>query len=219
MTKNRIKKMIQKTVFSSAIITGLLTGGIGSASAAGEDHPFLKDSNGNPIRDGSSYFLEPYESPNQIMDFAPRYGGDSLYTTGHSPKLVNRPAELDGYSSAKVYVNAQSENNWESVTFGTNYSNDNLRLISGGYYIPQTLGKKLDTDDELETTAHTTRGLESHWIIKASSEKDYFSLQNAGDAVAGKETFLSYSDPGEWLKLNQPATDSKKLWRLVKAPA
>ncbi|PEA01897.1 hypothetical protein [Bacillus cereus] len=59
MIKNRVRKMVRQTVFGFASLVGIVMTGVNSASA--EEHPVLKDSNGNPVEYEQKYYMEPYE--------------------------------------------------------------------------------------------------------------------------------------------------------------
>ncbi|MGG1149716.1 hypothetical protein [Bacillus wiedmannii] len=198
--KQCIKKTIRKTVVGFALLSGIVVAGGNPASA--EEHPFLKDSNGNPVQDGRYYYMEPYEFPGQTFVYDMRYAPE-YYSSGHSVKL--------GSSSGKR-ISFQWYGGGEVATIST----EERYLFQGaGYEYVQRLGKQPDTD---EVQLRFSNGIGEQWVVTESSNGNYFSLQNAMDHMVGNQKFLSYSNSGEWLNVEQPTMNSKKMWRLAQAP-
>ncbi|PEA06364.1 hypothetical protein, partial [Bacillus cereus] len=178
---------------------GILASGGNPASA--EEHPFLKDSNGDPVQDERYYYMEPYEFPGQTFVYDMRYAPE-YYSSGHSVKLG---------SSAGKRISFKWYGDGAVATLSTEGS---YRFQGNGYAYTQRLGKTPDTD---EVQLRFSNGIGEQWVVTNSSEGNYFSLQNAEDHMAGNQKFLSYSNLGEWLNVEQPTMDSKKMWRLTRA--
>ncbi|OUB02146.1 hypothetical protein BK704_20930 [[Bacillus thuringiensis] serovar konkukian] len=200
MMKNRAKKVIRKTVVGFALLAGIVVAGVNPASA--EEHPFLKDSNGEPVQDDRYYYMETYEFPGQTFVYDMRYAPE-FYSSGHSVKL--------GSSSGK-----RISFNWHGDGDVATISTEERYLFqAAGYEHPQRLGKKPGTD---EVQLRFSNGIGEEWVVTKSSEGNYFSLQNAEDHMVGNQKFLSYSNSGEWLNVSDSTMDSKKMWRLTRAP-
>lgn len=198
--KNRAKKVIQKTVIGLALLSGIVMTGGNAANA--EEHPFLKDSSGDPVQDGSYYYMEPYEFPGQTFVYDMRYAPE-YYSSGHSVKL--------GSSSGKrISFNWYGDGDVATISTDGSY-----RFQGNGHNYTQRLSKKPNTD---EVQLRFSNGIGEQWVVKESSEGNYFSLQNAEDHMAGNQKFLSYSSSGEWLNVEQPTVNSKIMWQLTRAP-
>ncbi|ANN30922.1 hypothetical protein A9498_04180 [Bacillus thuringiensis serovar coreanensis] len=200
MMKNRIKETIRKTVVGFALLSGVALAEVNPANA--EEHPFLKDSNGNPVQDGRYYYMEPYEFPGQTFVYDMRYEPE-YYSSGHSVKLGSNPGKrisFNWYGDGDVATISTEERYW---------------FQAASYAHPQLLGKKPGTD---EVQLRFSNGIGGQWIVTNSSEGNYFSLQNAEDHMVGNQKFLSYSNSGEWLNVSDSTMDSKKMWRLTRAP-
>ncbi|TKH19861.1 hypothetical protein FC697_19775 [Bacillus wiedmannii] len=191
---------MRHALFGFALLSGIVMAGGNPASA--EEHPFLKDSNGEPAQDGRYYYMEPYEFPGQTFVYDMRYAPE-YYSSGHSVKL--------GSSSGK-----RISFNWYGDGDVATISTEERYLFQGtGYNHVQLLGKKPNTD---EVQLRFSNGIGEQWVVTKSSDGNYFSLQNAEDHMAGNQKFLSYSNPGEWLNVDQSTMNSKTMWRLTRAP-
>ena len=200
MMKNRAKKVIRKTVVGFALLSGIVMAGGNSASA--EEHPFLKDSNGDPVEDGRYYYMQPSEFPGQTFVYDMRYEPE-YYSSGHSVKLGSSPRK-------RISFNWYGDGNVATISTEERY------LFQGDKYEhPQRLGKKPGTD---EVQLRFSNGIGEQWVVTKLSEGNYFSLQNAEDHMVGNQKFLSYRNSGEWLNVSETTMDSKKMWRLTRAP-
>ncbi|MGH1232023.1 hypothetical protein [Bacillus toyonensis] len=90
MMKNRAKKVIRKTVVGFALLSGIVMAGVNPASA--EEHPVLKDSNGNFVEYGKEYYMEPYEFPGYKL--GGNRAGSHTYELYLHPGNHTKPMEI-----------------------------------------------------------------------------------------------------------------------------
>ncbi|OUB00994.1 hypothetical protein BK704_21910 [[Bacillus thuringiensis] serovar konkukian] len=86
-----MKQMIRQALMGFVMGMGLLTVGLGSASAD-EEHPVLKDSNGNSVEYGQKYYMEPYEFPGYKLGV--NRAGAHTYELYLHPGQHTKPMEI-----------------------------------------------------------------------------------------------------------------------------
>ncbi|WP_305927797.1 hypothetical protein [Bacillus mycoides] len=207
--KKRMKKMISGAVMS----LGVLLAGVDSASAA--EHPYLKDSNGNPIDSYKKYYMEPYEFPGQRLVYENLSGQDMVklgsspgekirayfpyleYPENSSPDTVFIRTERTwedepGYSSPYWLV-ASPANNRVALDYGYNTN-------AKGYWTATKPSEDMDPDFAAR----------NYYAFKSW----YFDENNPNNK---HHKFMSYRNSDGWLNVDQATMNSKTMWRFIPA--
>ncbi|WP_305927834.1 hypothetical protein [Bacillus mycoides] len=205
------RKEIMKKMISGAVMSlGVLLAGVSSASAA--EHPYLKDSNGNPIDSYKKYYMEAYEFPGQRLAYeneAVKLGSGPGEKIGvyfpsadypnTSPELVHLKTERTwgedeepGYSSPYWLV-ANPANNRVELGYGFNTN-------AKGYWTATKPSEDMDPDFVAR----------NYYAFKSW----YFDENNPNNK---HHKFMSYRNSDGWLNVDQATMNSKTMWRFIPA--
>ncbi|PEQ47966.1 hypothetical protein [Bacillus cereus] len=209
MIKNRIKKMIRKTVVGFALLAGIVMAGVNPASA--EEHSFLKDSNGNAVEYGKEYYMEPYCLPGNraevlVHDSLPV----GLGTNGHAIRfqqpdfqdslfqqqaLNSVKIEIDVHGILSSYISIQdpSVGNLWTEMYNSERRGDN-------YNIPRMWKPVIIPSGDMNVDFEAG---------------NYFALQSTfAKGLYGSDAYFSHNGIGETLSAS-PYVHHNTMWRLI----
>ncbi|MGH0945226.1 hypothetical protein ACQVTS_29655 [Bacillus mycoides] len=160
-------------------------------------HPYLKDSNGNPIVEEATYYMEPYEFPNQGIGYRTAEEREWAY-------LFPGPGE-------KISIQFAGG----AVVLWT----DRFYVFPAGERAPCALVNINPDMGGVAVSPDVNNGNKGYWLpIEPSKdmnpdfvERNYYAFRNGND-----NRFLSYRDQiDQWLYVEHYDMNSKTMWRFV----
>lgn len=215
--KNCIKKMIQKTLFGSTIMMGLLMMGTGSASASYTDTHLLeahifapfKDINGNPVSLNKEYYMEPVDFPGHGLQYAPWSTSDWAKLTSNNRMAVTFENERYGINGLVDSIVKIKTDKTKDVVIEDEYWGP---LIHRN--VPMYLGAGFNAEG-VELHRLMTNQRHQYWIPMQSSIPELQSTNYIAFKNQEKGKYLAYRNSGEWLYVDQSTINSKTKWRLI----
>ncbi|OUB44130.1 hypothetical protein BK740_14285 [Bacillus thuringiensis serovar argentinensis] len=226
--KKNMKKMARNAVLGVTMLTGIAMIGVDSASA--EEHPVLKDSNGNPVEYGQEYYMEPYDFSGQGVELKTwNHNGYTNETTGSSaaPGARSEFALSTGPGSKVKFQEYSSERLGSGhVSIEVSRQGPGLNHYIGGRD-PRavnilnsndwTLHYQLVLSPDEDRTFYdrpSVRDMRA-WTPQTPSadmnttfaDGNYFALKDASNYFNGLNTFMSYGESGDHPLDPEPGTN------------
>ncbi|ANN34869.1 hypothetical protein A9498_26605 [Bacillus thuringiensis serovar coreanensis] len=204
-----MKNRIRKTVVGFALLAGIVMAGVNPASA--EEHPFLKDSNGNSVEYGKEYYMEPYglsDARVEIVDGAGWPAG--LGTTGKAvrlqqPDFQNPALQQHALNSVKVEINFH-ENYFGYIS---------MQNPSVGQLWMEQFNSERGGDTNNIPRIWKPVIIPSGDMAVGFEEGNYFALQSTfAEALYGSISYFSHNGMSQPLSAS-PYVHLNTMWRLI----
>ncbi|PGM95214.1 hypothetical protein [Bacillus cereus] len=225
-----MKKMMRHALLGVTLLTGIAMIGVDSASA--EEHPVLKDSNGNSIVYGKEYYMEPYDFSGQgieiktwkhngyrneetLSSIGPSQRSEFALSTGPGSTVKFQEYSSERLGSGNVSIEVSRQSPGLNYYIGGRDPRSVNQLNSNDWTLSYLLVFAPDQDLRIYNRPDVRDG--RAWTPQAPSanadmnsafaDGNYFALKDASNYFNGLNTFMSYGESGDHPLDPEPGTN------------